>query len=63
MRGVYQETSSEDIRLQEESILCIKDFDTSGCNPFNMTTSCQEKLECIKHGDGLGIRDILGIIN
>ena len=49
--------------MQEESIICIKDFDSSGCNPFNMTVSCQEKLECIKNGDGIGVMGVLDIIN
>lgn len=61
--GVYKQTSSEEAKLQEESILCIKDFDSRGCNPFNMTAACQERLECIKQGDGLGVMSILEITN
>lgn len=38
--SVYNQSSIEGARLQQESILCIKDFDSSGCNPFNMTPTC-----------------------
>ena len=61
--GVYKQKSSEETKLHEESIICIKEFDSAGCNPFNMSHTCQEKLECIKHGDGLGFMDILDILN
>lgn len=61
--GVHKQKISEENRLQEESILCIKDFDSNNCNPFNMSQSCREKMECIKSGDGLGLFDILEILN
>ncbi len=61
--NVYKQASTEEARLQEESILCIKDFDSSGCNPFNMTMVCQQKLDCIKNGDGIGLMGIADIAN
>jgi len=61
--GVYDQTSKEELRLQEDSIICIKDFEKAGCNPFNLTDHCKGKMDCIKHGDGLGLLEILDIIN
>ena len=60
---VYRQKNIEETKLQEESILCIKDFDASNCNPFNMTEACSRKMECIKRGDGIGIWDLLSILN
>ena len=62
-KSVFTQISAEDLRLQEESIICIKEFDSRGCNPFNMTSVCQEKLECIKSGDGLNLTGVLEIIS
>lgn len=63
MISVYRQTRIEEARLEEESILCIKDFDSRGCNPFNMTEACQQKLDCIKSGDGVGMMGVLDIAN
>lgn len=61
--GVYNQASKEELRLQEDSIICIKDFEKAGCNPFNLTDLCKGKMDCIKHGDGLGLFEILDIVN
>lgn len=63
IRTVYHQVYAEENVRQEKSIVCIKEFDTIGCNPFNMTATCQEKLKCIKDGDGLGTMDIVDLVN